>query len=273
VVRQYLGRGEEARLAAALVQERQRQRQVDRQARQADQQVWEAACEPLADLIARTDLLLRAVLLANGYHQHHHGEWRRRMDATVETASPKAPAPLALQEIVKRAQEGDLSVLPDLRRALDANPQFCEDCGNLATQAENSWLRLLAGKDLLVWEAVGRKLEELRTELCGSAPSPLEKLLVDRVVACWLQTTHADLIFAQARGVHASPGALREVMKRQESSQKRYLAAMKQLALVRKLLRPSVSPLDLATRPVQETRPACGRRLSPVPNVRLAGVN
>jgi hypothetical protein len=47
-------------------------------------------------------------------------------------------------------------------------------------------------------------------------------------------------------------------MRRQESAQHRYLAAVKQLALVRKLLRPALSPLQLAMGAVAES-PA-GRR-------------
>jgi hypothetical protein len=62
-------------------------------------------------------------------------------------------------------------------------------------------------------------------------------------------------------------------MKRQESSQKRYLAAMKQLALVRKLLRPALSPMEVAMRTVTEKNPAGGCRAASTSNLRLAGVN
>jgi hypothetical protein len=55
----------------------------------------------------------------------------------------------------------------------------------------------------------------------------------------------------------------------QESSQKRYLSALKQLALVRKL-KPALSPLE-AMRPVNEG-PVSGRAGSNRAGVRLAGV-
>lgn len=78
VDRDYLGRGPEASLAAALVEERQRQRQAKRQQRVEAQQVWEAASAPLEELLQEVDLLVRAVLLINGWHQHARGQWRRR---------------------------------------------------------------------------------------------------------------------------------------------------------------------------------------------------
>jgi hypothetical protein len=61
-------------------------------------------------------------------------------------------------------------------------------------------------------------------------------------------------------------------MKRQESSQRRYLAAIKQLALVRKLLKPALSPLQLALGPVGEER-ATPKRPTTAASPRLAGVN
>lgn len=74
----YLGKGPEARLAAALVAERQRRGQLERQLRLEAQQSWAAASQPLLELISLTELLVRATLLASGYHQHCRGEWRRR---------------------------------------------------------------------------------------------------------------------------------------------------------------------------------------------------
>lgn len=79
VLREYYGGGEEARLAAALDAERRRQREADLQLRRDARDAFESASGPLDRLIAVTDLLVRATLLARGFHQHHQGEWRRRI--------------------------------------------------------------------------------------------------------------------------------------------------------------------------------------------------
>jgi hypothetical protein len=180
----------------------------------------------------------------------------------------KAP----LQELVQRAQQGDTTVLPELKEALDADASIWQTYGDLAFQARAAWLSMLAGKDLLLYESVERKLDELRAELAGPDPSPLEKLLVERVAACWLQTMYADALYAQAKGPGATPGVLRELMRKQESSQRKYLAAIKELALVRKLLKPAVSPVDLAMRPVEEGKLAGVRKGTSTPTLRLATV-
>jgi hypothetical protein len=53
----------------------------------------------------------------------------------------------------------------------------------------------------------------------------------------------------------ANPAQHTAALQRQNSAQQRYLQAVKALATVRKLLRPGLSPVDLALRPVPE-RPA-----------------
>jgi len=183
---------------------------------------------------------------------------------TVESDNMEKPLPNVeyLRELVQRAQAGDHTVLPELRKALDGDPSLWQIYGDLAAQAQASWLHLLAGKDLMLHESVARKLDEMRTELCGAGSSPLEKLLIERVLACWVQTCYSDCSYAQSRDPKASPAVLRELQHRQDSSQRRLLDAIKKLALVRKLLRPSVSPLQLAAIPVDEAPvPRVGRKL------------
>jgi hypothetical protein len=107
-------------------------------------------------------------------------------------------------------------------------------------------VQLLCGPNLLLRESLTRKLEELRAELGGPSPSPLERLLVARVLACWLQVHYADTAYAQLKA--ASPAQHAAALKRQNAAQQRYLQAVKALATVRKLLRPALSPVDVAAR-------------------------
>jgi hypothetical protein len=171
--------------------------------------------------------------------------------STTTTTPPKQDEVLErLQRLVQRAEGGDESVMPELRVALDANPWCWQRYGDLAQQSMAAWLQLVAGKNLLLLESAQRKAEQLRVELAGPAPSPLERLLVERVVACWLQTNFADAAYAQLKG--ATPAQHTAALRRQNSAQQRYLQAVKALATVRKLLRPGLSPVDLAMRPVPE---------------------
>ena len=73
-----------------------------------------------------------------------------------------------LQALVKRAEQGDESALPELRAALDTNPWIWERYGDLARQSQAAWLQLIAGPNLLLRESVERKAEQLRAELAGA---------------------------------------------------------------------------------------------------------
>jgi hypothetical protein len=72
------------------------------------------------------------------------------------------------------------------------------------------------------------------------------------VAACWLQTQYADMSYAQM-DPRVTVGMHNAILKRQDSAQRRYLHAIKTLATVRKLLKPSPSAYELARRDVPET--------------------
>jgi hypothetical protein len=140
---------------------------------------------------------------------------------------------------LQRAQEGDESTLPVLRAWLDGAPSLIDECGNIAERAESAWVGLVCGKNLLLSEALSRKLAALRLELGGPNPAPLERLLVERIAVCWLHVHYADANTAQSAG-NATRGWAEFHLKRQESAQRRYLSAIKALAQVRRLLTPSI---------------------------------
>jgi hypothetical protein len=174
--------------------------------------------------------------------------------STTTTAPPKQdnedPILERLRQLVQRAEQGDETVLPELRAALDVNPWVWERYGDLGRQSQEAWMRLVAGPNLLLYESTRRKAEQLRAELAGPAASPLERLLVERVVSTWLQVHYSDASYAQQKG--STPAQHTAALRRQNSAQQRHLQAAKALATVRKLLRPGLSPVDLAMRPVPE---------------------
>jgi hypothetical protein len=153
-----------------------------------------------------------------------------------ETQLPDKIPPEFVRELVRRGQNGDASALPLLRHLLDADPELWRRHGDLARHAEDAWLTLIAGEDLLLRESISRKLMELKADLLSWGASSVERLLVERVTATWLQASYADATYAQIRASEASAAVRKELMQRQESAQRRYLAALQQLVLVRKLL-------------------------------------
>ncbi|MCY2990778.1 MAG: hypothetical protein NTY19_23305 [Planctomycetota bacterium] len=140
-----------------------------------------------------------------------------------------------LRSLVAQARAGDVSVLPLLRQTLDRHPQVWQHFGNLAGHAEQAWLKLLAGGDLCILESVSRKASELRSELAGPTPSPLERLLVDAVVVSWLEAEYYTMVLAAARE-EGSPRQAESLQQRRTAAHRRHLAAIKTLAETRKLL-------------------------------------
>jgi hypothetical protein len=70
--------GADARLAAALDEERRRHLEVEREKMRRTQHIYATADDPLAQLDVATNLAVTAILLAAGYYRHHQGEWRKR---------------------------------------------------------------------------------------------------------------------------------------------------------------------------------------------------
>jgi hypothetical protein len=104
-----------------------------------------------------------------------------------KTAPPAEAAPTKAEGIValaNRAQKGDQTALPPLRELLK-EPAYVDALGgDLARQAQRTLIDKFSGQNLLFKESLTRKLELMRADLAGGNPTPLERLLVERIVAC-----------------------------------------------------------------------------------------
>lgn len=145
----------------------------------------------------------------------------------------QAPRPDRLQAILARANSGDQTVLPELKRVLDEHPSIWRDCYRLVSMTEQAWLDKIAGKNLLLSQSVRRHVEQLKLDLAGPSPSPLEKLLAERIAACWLGVHYAE--FAEAAGDAGGGKEAQMRLKRLDAANKRFLAATKALAVSRRL--------------------------------------
>ncbi len=139
-------------------------------------------------------------------------------------------------DAVARADGGDENAMPAVREAFAKLPWFADAIGgDLARKAVENLLSVIAPKGLAQQEAIHRKMEEIRAELLGHQSAPLERLLVERVVVCWLHAYHADTQYARS-SVSFNEGEY--LQKQQDRAQRRYLSAIKTLAVVRRLALP-----------------------------------
>jgi hypothetical protein len=154
--------------------------------------------------------------------------------------------PKEIRKFLERAQKGDETTLPVLREMLQKS-HWLEACGNLAKHAETALISNFAGKDLAVREGLRKKLELLRDELASPASSPLERMLAERIVACWLHVYHLETVYANKDSM--SLDLAMHYQKCIDRSHRRYLSAIKTLATVRKLALP-VLQVNIANKQV-----------------------
>jgi hypothetical protein len=155
----------------------------------------------------------------------------------VEPGIPTDPG--EIQKIIKRAQLGDATALPMLRKLFKEDKEFVDLLGgDLARQVEFSLINAVCGENLPIKEALMRKLNLLRGELAGPMPTPLERLLVERIALCWLSLHDAELRFAQMPDLNIRQAEYWQ--NRIDRAHRRYLSAIKTLATVRKLALPAL---------------------------------
>jgi hypothetical protein len=181
-------------------------------------------------------------------------------------AAAAAPDPVEeLVSLVRRAEaEGD-TVLPEVRAFFDAHPDVATKMGDAAGAARLALADLAAAGSTVTKEAVLRRAAALEADLAGEGAGPLERVLAGHVATCWLAACEAEITAAGARG--AAPPRANFLDQRRDRAGRRLEGAVKTLALVKKLLRPAVSPLDIATRAAHGRRAGArqnGRQEVPV---------
>lgn len=139
--------------------------------------------------------------------------------------------------LLKRAQEGDEKTRPEMKAWLVKNaPDGIQQAQDFARDA---LLRAMSGKSILLEEDTRHQMKALHARLAGKSPSPLETLLVERIVTCWLHLHYYETLAAQSM----KDQSLRQSEahgKRIEQAHRRYLSAIKALAQVRRLELPAV---------------------------------
>ena len=147
-----------------------------------------------------------------------------------------------LRTLSERVEDGDNSARKELRRALrESAPEVISQASDIGRRGQRVLIKTVAANDPLTEEALVARLELMRAEVAGPDPSPLEVLLTERICSLWLLIEVLEwLVSAQLSGdlprEQRSPMSfLQHVFKWQESANRRFLCAIRELARVRKL--------------------------------------
>jgi len=110
----------------------------------------------------------------------------------------------------------------------------------LGLQVERTWIHVASDGDALLAEALRHRLATMRRELAGPASSPLELLLVERVTLSWLALQVADKEAARCFAGGGAMARAKYYQERLDRAERRFLAAAKSLAQVRRLVVPVI---------------------------------
>jgi hypothetical protein len=149
-----------------------------------------------------------------------------------------------LREHIKRVHDGEEEAIADMERSLELIPSIARKFGNLNLWVEQGFLERATGGTPVEKKSVKLTLEQMREELAGPNPSPLEILGAERVASCWLQLHYGELIYEQNLG-KLTLDQDNYYQRRLDRLHRRYLSSMRSLAQVRKLLKPKVAQINV----------------------------
>jgi hypothetical protein len=141
-----------------------------------------------------------------------------------------------LRAVSDKAEAGD----KELRRLVHASsPEVIAHASDIAKRGQWVLVKTISAEEPLMEEALEARMQHMRAEIAGENPTPLEVLLTERVVACWMLVELFDVFMTAQLNKdnerRTSISYTLKMLKWQESANSRYLAAIRELARVRKL--------------------------------------
>jgi hypothetical protein len=145
-----------------------------------------------------------------------------------------------LQELERRVEAGEEGARRELRRAVrESTPMVIARCADVSGKSRGMLSEAVSGGRPLIKEALEAKAEVMRLEIAGENPTPVELLLAEDITNHWLVQEMLGAFYAGQfqRREHkgATVSGIAFLLKMQESAHRRYLAAIRELARVRKL--------------------------------------
>ena len=160
------------------------------------------------------------------------------MDGT-QSSLPTSPAlSRRFLDLLKKTdcQVPDPADLHALRAMLEQHPGLWRVAGDLAHTAAMSIVGRMRAYPLVA-ESLKRGWDAMKDELGYQLASPLERLLIEQIVLCWLHLHVVELEYTSLIGASPPSTDADHWEKRLSAAQARYLRAYETLARIRKLAR------------------------------------
>jgi hypothetical protein len=144
-----------------------------------------------------------------------------------------------LSELVKNThkEKPKPEDLAALRRFFDEEPELWQAAGNLAKRTLDHLCRTYYQRSAYVQECVLRRVEEMRTNLNYAEASPLERLLVEQILVCYVNLYVLEMDSAGKLCESHSREVGLYWDRRLTGAQRRFRRGCETLARIRKLSR------------------------------------
>ena len=159
-----------------------------------------------------------------------------------------------LQDLLRLAERGEENAVPEIRRILNEHSDLTWDFLDLAKVAENVLIEnMTREQDLATRELMRSQLETMKQEIAGNEPSPLERLLSERVIVTWLEVQFFEALYVRnMRNLSVTQADFHQ--KRLDRAHKRHLSAIRALAQIRKLLKgTTITQINIADKQINTT--------------------
>lgn len=160
----------------------------------------------------------------------------------IQASNKLRPQYNKLEELIRKTnkespRDEDVTAL---RKLLDEYPELWRGVGSMAKRVLNNIARCYYGKNAYAQELAVRQANDMRDQLGFKDAPPLEKILIEQVLVCYLNPYSLEL-FAAWKVVesHATEAGL-YWDRRLTGAQGRFTRACESLAKVRRLSRPNV---------------------------------
>jgi hypothetical protein len=137
--------------------------------------------------------------------------------------------------LVARASDGDTGAQHDLKERFRQSPAVrdCYQPARVLALKHFGVLRQIHDGGQSTELAARVHVEELVAELAGEKPSPIERLLAERIALCWLTLHTYELEYECGDSMSSASHAMHQ--RRITAAQRRYTSALKALADVRRI--------------------------------------
>lgn len=179
--------------------------------------------------------LVKSILVSVGYHQHK-GQWRLKRTMVNEVAKMTKDEEIdEYTKLFKAAQGKDKQAVAKLSAFADSHPTVFDGFSMLSQITLDD---VIPGKANAPYHHIHAKGEALALQrsLGIETATPIEKLLIEDVVLCWVRVQSMEQMYSAHFKESMSFAKAAYLENRLSATRRRYLQALESLARVRGLL-------------------------------------